>query len=93
MLATGMPLTFTIGTSLVAVAAFGAATAANYAVSGLVDWELAGLFVAGGLLGGFAGTALGKVLVGKQVLGAVFASLVIIVGVYVVSRGLVELAA
>ena len=34
MLATGMPLTFAIGTSLVAVAAFGAATAASYAISG-----------------------------------------------------------
>ena len=34
MLATGMPLTMAIGTSLVAVAAFGAATAASYAVSG-----------------------------------------------------------
>ena len=56
MLATGMPLTFAIGTSLVAVAAFGAATAASYAISGLVDWWLAGLFVLGGLLGGFIGT-------------------------------------
>lgn len=92
MLATGMPLTFAIGTSLVAVAAFGAATAASYAVSGLVDWWLAGLFVVGGLLGGFAGAALGRVLASrKQLLGTVFASLVIIVGVYVVSRGLVGL--
>jgi hypothetical protein len=60
MLATGMPLTFAIGTSLVVVTAFGAATAASYALSGLVDWWLAGLFVLGGLLGGFAGAALGK---------------------------------
>jgi uncharacterized membrane protein YfcA len=59
MLATGMPLTFAIGTSLVAVAAFGAATAASYAVWGLVDWGLAGLFVLGGLLGGLFGTGLG----------------------------------
>ena len=69
MLATGMPLTFAIGTSLVAVAAFGAATA-SYAISGLVDWWLAGLFVLGGLLGGFIGTGLGRVLAArKQMLG------------------------
>ena len=41
MLATGMPLTFAIGTSLVAVTAFGAATAVSYALSGLVDWRWA----------------------------------------------------
>jgi len=94
MLATGMPLTFAIGTSLVAVAAFGAATATSYAVSGLVDWGLAGLFVAGGLLGGLAGAALGKALASRrQALGTVFAGLVIAVGVYVVSRGLIGLTA
>lgn len=94
MLATGMPLTFAIGTSLVAVAAFGAATAVSYGVSGLVDWWLAGLFVAGGLLGGYAGAALGKALAARrQVLGTIFAGLVIIVGVYVVSRGLIGLTA
>lgn len=92
MLATGMPLSLAIGTSLVAVAAFGAATAASYAVSGFVDWWLAGLFVVGGLLGGFAGAALGMVLASrKQVLGTLFAGLVIVVGVYVVSRGLIGL--
>jgi uncharacterized protein len=92
ILATGMPLTSAIGTSLVAVAAFGAATAASYAVSGLVDWWLAGLFVFGGLIGGVAGMQLGKILAArKQALNTVFASLVIIVGVYVVRRGLFAL--
>ena len=42
MAATGMPIASAIGTSLVSVTAFGAATAASYAVSGLVDWR--GLF-------------------------------------------------
>ena len=88
MLATGMPLTLAIGTSLVAVAAFGAATAASYAVSGLIDWPIAGIFVFGGLIGGLAGVALGKRLAArKQVLNVVFASLVIAVGIYVVARG------
>lgn len=37
VLATGMPLAYAIGTSLVGVASFGAATATSYALSGLVD--------------------------------------------------------
>ena len=94
MLATGMPLTFAIGTSLVGVAAFGAATAVSYAISGLVDWPLAGLFVLGGVLGGLSGARLGKALAArKQLLGIVFASLVIVVGLYIVVRGLLALAA
>ncbi|MDN3627394.1 sulfite exporter TauE/SafE family protein [Methylobacterium isbiliense] len=93
ILATGMPLTSAIGTSLVAVSAFGAATAASYAVSGLVDWPLAGLFVLGGLLGGLAGVKLGKALAQrKQTLNLVFASLVIVVGLYIVLRGALSLA-
>ncbi len=92
ILATGMPLTSAIGTSLVAVAAFGAATAASYAVSGLIYWWLAGLFVLGGLIGGVAGVQLGRVLAArKQPLNTLFASLVIAVGVYVVAQGLFAL--
>ncbi len=88
MLATGMPLTVAIGTSLVAVAAFGAATAASYAVSGLIDWTLAFLFIGGGLLGGIAGVAIGKLLSHqKRTLTLVFAGLVVIVGIYVTYRG------
>ena len=44
--ATAMPLINAIGSSLVAVSAFGLTTAASYAWSGLVDWPLAGLFIA-----------------------------------------------
>lgn len=92
MLATGMPLTLAIGTSLVAVAAFGAATAASYAVSGLIDWPIAGIFVFGGLIGGITGVALGKRLAArKQVLNVVFASLVIAVGIYVIARSIVPI--
>ena len=94
MLATRMPLAFAIGTSLVGVAAFGAATAASYALSGLVDWWLSGLFVLGGLVGGLVGTALGKVVASrKQMLGTLFAGLVIVVGLYIIARGLLALTA
>lgn len=55
MLAAGMTILNAIGSSLVSVTAFGLTTAGNYAWSGLVDWLLAGLFVAGGLAGGLLG--------------------------------------
>ena len=48
------------GNPLVAVTAFGLTTAANYAFSGLVDWTLAGVFIAGGALGSLAGTKAAK---------------------------------
>ena len=94
MLATGMPLTTAIGTSLVAVAAFGAATAASYAVSGMIDWPIASLFVLGGLVGGIVGVAFGKALAAKKrALNLTFSGLVILVGLYVVARGAATLFA
>ncbi len=55
---TDMMMMNVVGTSLGAVTAFGLTTAANYAFSGLVDWLLAGVFIAGGVVGGFSGTRL-----------------------------------
>jgi uncharacterized membrane protein YfcA len=92
ILATGMPLTYAIGTSLVAVSAFGAATAASYAASGLIDWPIALVFVIGGLVGGLVGVRLGKALATrKHTLNIVFASLVILVGLYIVARGVLSM--
>ena len=89
MLATGMPIAYAIGTSLVAVAVFGATTASNYALSGLVDWRIAGLFVAGGVVGGIAGTFTGKKLgSAKGTLSMIFAIFVILIGIYVTWKGL-----
>ena len=51
ILATGMPMINAIGTSLLAVGAFGLATALNCAASGLVDWAVATEFILGGLGG------------------------------------------
>lgn len=93
MIATGMSLTSAIGTSLFAVSAFGAATAASYALSGLVDWPMAGLVVVGGLAVGAIGVQLGKVLSAqKRALTLIFASLVMVVGVYIVGRGFLPTA-
>ena len=91
MLATGMPMNAAIGTSLVAVVAFGASTAASYSSSGLTDWRLAAIFIAGGLLGGFAGIAAGR-LIGAydRVLRSVFAGVVIVTGGYVCIRGALQ---
>lgn len=82
---TAMPLLNAIGSSLVSVTAFGATTAASYAMSGLVEWRIAGLFVLGGLAGGVAGIALARQLAGyKRALNIVFAGTVIAVGIYMV---------
>lgn len=88
MFATGMPIANAIGTSLVAVAAFGATTAANYSLAGLVDWHIALVFIGGGLLGGIAGTFAGRQLAQRKgQLAMVFASFVIIIGMYVLYKG------
>ncbi len=94
MLATGMPLRYAMGTSLVAVAAFGATTATNYAVSGLVDWGIAGFFIFGGLLGGLVGIGAGKLL-GKSTNGLnyIFSAIVISVGAWIVFQGIGNLLA
>lgn len=94
VLATSMPLAYAIGTSLVSVAAFGAATAGSYTLSGLVDWPVAALFVAGGLVGGWAGAALGARLANaKQALSLAFAGLVVAVGLFIVAKGFGALVA
>lgn len=81
--ATGMPMINAIGSSLVAVTAFGLTTAANYALSGLVDWALAGVFIVGGVVGSFVGARLAKHLSGTQGrLTTVFAGLIFIVAAY-----------
>jgi uncharacterized protein len=50
-----MPILNAIGSSLLSIGTFGLTTAVNYALSSLIDWTIAGLFIAGGLIGGFFG--------------------------------------
>jgi uncharacterized membrane protein YfcA len=89
MAATGMPLINAVGSSLFAVTAFGLTTAASYAASGLVDWPLAGLFILGGAVGGVGGIALARRLSShKHALTRIFSAIVIAVGIYVTTRGL-----
>ncbi len=79
---TGMPMINAVGTSLVAVTAFGLTTAVNYAFSGLVDWVLAGVFIAGGVIGSFAGTRAAKRLSISGQLTNIFAVLIFVVAAY-----------
>lgn len=86
ILATAMPLPYAIGTSLMVVSALGLTTATSYATSGLVDWRVAGLLVAGGVGGTIAGITLSKVLgTRKGMLERGFAVVVIAVGGYVIA--------
>ena len=87
VLATGMPILNAVGSSLLAVGAFGITTAANYALSGWVDWPLAAVFVAGGIVGGFGGVKLAHRLAARRgLLNMVFASLIFVVAAYVLYR-------
>ena len=87
MLATSMPILNAVGSSLLAVGAFGITTAINYALSGWVDWLLAGVFVAGGIVGGLGGVKLAHDLAPRRgLLNAVFASLIFVVAAYVLYR-------
>jgi len=92
MLATGMPMISAVGSSLLAVGAFGLTTAVNYAISGMVDWRLAAEFIGGGVGGGLAGMLLATSLAGyKSVLNRLFAVLIYIVAAYILYRSCLDL--
>ena len=90
---TNMPILNAVGTSLVAVTAFGLTTSFNYALSGLVDWNLAFIFIAGGILGSVFGTKIAKRLAGKTGrLTTIFAMLIFVVAGYMLFRSLPNFA-
>ena len=87
MLGSGMAMLNAVGSSLFSVGAFGLTTAVSYAADGFVDWTIAGEFIAGGLVGGFAGLRLAQSLSQhKGLLNRVFALLVIVVACYVLFK-------
>lgn len=81
---TRMPILNAVGTSLVAVTAFGLTTAINYAASGLVDWVLASVFILGGILGGLSGTRASRHLSGNGSLTTTFACMIFAVAAYMI---------
>jgi uncharacterized membrane protein YfcA len=89
MAATGMTLANAAASSLLSVALFGAATSTNYALSGLVDWPVAGLFILGGAAGGWVGLKGAGVLASRALLARrLFAGLVLVVAAYVAWKAL-----
>ena len=90
VLSTGMSMIAAIGTSLFSVGTFGLTTALNYARSGLLDWTVAGLYIGGGVIGGWVGSRMATHLgrSGKGTLNVIFAAMVAIVAVYMLYRNL-----
>ncbi len=89
LLATGMPTLNAVGSSLLAVMAFGLTTAANYAASDLVNWTLAALFIAGGACGGLLGVRAAQSLSTRRgALNTMFAAVVFVVAIYMLVRSL-----
>jgi uncharacterized membrane protein YfcA len=87
MLGSGMPILNAIGSSLLSVGTFGLTTAVNYALSGLVDWTTAALFIAGGLVGGFFGMrAAVHLAANRRMLTSIFAAVVFAVAIYMLIR-------
>lgn len=85
--ATGMPILEAVGTSLIAVLAFGLTTAANYALSGFVDWPLAASFIVGGVAGCASGSALARRLSTRPgLLEVLLALLIAFVAIVMISK-------
>jgi uncharacterized membrane protein YfcA len=83
MLGSGMPILNAIGSSLLSVGAFGLTTAANYALSGLIDWRIATEFIVGGALGGLLGIRLAtRLAVRRRLLSTIFAGVVFAAAAY-----------
>lgn len=84
MLAVGMTMANATASSLVSVAIFGAATSANYALSGMVDGRLILLLLAGGAVGGAVGIIVSKWLADRtRTARSIFALLILAVAIFV----------
>ncbi|RFD18922.1 sulfite exporter TauE/SafE family protein [Komagataeibacter melaceti] len=87
--ATGMPMLNAVGTSLVAVCAFGLTTSVSYAMAGMVDLPMVGLLVAGGVAGSLCGTAMARRMGQRpERLRMFFACVVFIVAFYMMWRSM-----
>jgi uncharacterized membrane protein YfcA len=85
--ASGMTMLQAVGSSLFSVGTFGATTAATYALDGLIDWRIAGLFIFGGVVGGVMGAGLAEHLAKQRgMLQRVFAGVVFAVAIYMLYR-------
>jgi uncharacterized protein len=93
VLGSGMPILNAIGSSLFSVGAFGLTTAVNYAASGLVAWQIAAEFVAGGAIGGFFGmTAAVKLGSQKRILTFIFVGVLFAEAAYMLIESIIRLS-
>lgn len=82
-----IPIIYAIGSSLVAVTAFGLTTSINYSLSGFVDWPIAIYFIFGGIIGSQFGTnAAIKLASQKSILNKLFALVLILMAFYMIYR-------
>jgi uncharacterized protein len=87
MLGSGMPILNAIGSSLFSVGSFGLTTVVNYALSGLIEWTIALLFIAGGVGGGFLGMrAAMSLAANRRTLIFVFAGVIFAAAIYMLAR-------
>lgn len=87
MVATGMTLGNAAASSLVSVTVFGLSTGTSYALSGLVDWQLAAFLVAGGAAGSLVGLPVGRAIAAQAQVGRrVFAGFILAAAAYVAWR-------
>ena len=94
MLGSGMTILNAVGSSLFSVGAFGITTGVNYALSGLIDWRIAGLFIAGGVVGGALGMRSAiRLARRKNALTRIFAAVIFAVAIYMVVRSLMAMGA
>lgn len=92
LLSTGMPMLFAVGSSLLAVGAFGLTTAANYAVSGLIDWPVAAEYIIGGFIGGWIGMRIAcRLSDRKTTLNRIFAYVVCLIALYMLYKNVAVL--
>lgn len=79
----GLNILQAVGTSLMSVGTFGVVTAARYAISGDLNIVISGLFIVGGVLGGWVGARYAS-RVPKRRLTQIFAIIVIVVAIYII---------
>jgi uncharacterized membrane protein YfcA len=76
-----------IGSSLLSVGVFGFTTAVNYGISGLIDWTIAVIFIAGGVAGGALGVGTaGRLARNRAALNRVFGAIVMSVALYMLAH-------
>lgn len=83
----GVGMRTAVGTSLVAVTIFGLTTALRYGVAGKLDLPIAGIFILGGIIGGYGGARAAHWLPADR-LRRGFAIALVLVAAYMVYRTL-----